>query len=82
MDWYLAGYAVGGAIIGAVELTALFRRRPGTTLSEHWWRWVGIGRPWTVAFAVRRILLGAALAWLFVHLTFGWITLSKPLPWR
>jgi hypothetical protein len=82
VDWYLLGYLAGGLIIGAVELVALFNRRDGDTLSEHVWKWVGIGRRWTIGFTLRRLVVVLFLGWLLLHLTLGWLTPSHPLPWR
>lgn len=72
MDWYLLGYVAGAAVIAAVELVALLNRRPGDTLSEHVWRWIGLGRRWTVTFMLRRAVLAAFLGWLLLHLITGW----------
>lgn len=60
-----------------VEGMALFNSRPGDTLSEHVWAFIGIRRKgddlrqptgWT---RLRRFLVLAFLAWLSVHLLTG-----------
>jgi hypothetical protein len=70
------------AYFTVVEGAALYRSRPGDTLSEHVWMWFGtvrqrpgeLVRPrsgWTQA---RRFVLVAFLAWLSAHfLTGGWV---------
>lgn len=80
MDWYLFGYLAGGLIIGVVELVALLNKRDGDTLSEHVWKWVGVGRHWTVGFTIRRLAVVVFLGWLLFHLSLGWFTPSHPLP--
>jgi hypothetical protein len=72
LDWYLVGYLAGGLVILAVELVALLNRQRGDTLSEHVWRWVGVGRRWTVVFTLRRLVVVVFLGWLLLHLTTGW----------
>ncbi len=55
---------------------ALANSRPGDTLSEHAWAWLGYGGEgslrhpsgWT---RLRRFMLLAGLAWLVVHLLTG-----------
>lgn len=71
--WAWAGWA---AYFLAVEGWALYRSKPGDTLSEHVWAFLGAGRGgrqpsgWTRA---RRFLVLAFLAWLVAHfLTGGW----------
>ena len=57
----------------AIELPAILNRRAGDTLSEHVWLWASVkgkGAWWRI----RRIVLGAFLLWLSVHmLTGGWM---------
>ena len=79
--WTLAwiGWVVYFAV---VEGMALFNSKPGDTLSEHAWAWLGyaatgrgqqgLRRPtgWT---RLRRFILLAGLAWLIVHLLTGGI---------
>lgn len=76
--WLWLGW---GVYFLAVEAAALYDSKPGNTLSEHIWLWLGTqrrrpGEPerqrsgWT---QLRRVLLLAFLAWLVVHfLTGGW----------
>lgn len=55
-----------------VEGVALVRKDKGDTLSEHVWKVLRVrdDRPTPMA-VVGRILLGAGIIWLFVHLVFG-----------
>jgi hypothetical protein len=72
--WAWVGWA---AYFLVVEGMALFNSRPGDTLSEHVWAFIGV-RPagadlrdpsgWT---RLRRFLVLAFLAWLSVHLLTG-----------
>lgn len=69
-----------GAIFCIIEGMALFNSKPGDTLSEHAWAWLGYNAPkgqalklrhpsgWT---RLRRFALLAFLAWLAVHLLTG-----------
>ena len=65
-----------GAVFAVIEGMALFNSRPGDTLSEHAWAFLGIGEGrkrsgWT---QLRRVLLLAFMAWLTAHfLTGGWV---------
>jgi hypothetical protein len=72
-----------GLIFCVIEGMALFNSKPGDTLSEHAWAWLGynaltgndpleLRKPsgWT---RLRRFLLLAFLAWLVVHLLTGGI---------
>lgn len=75
--WAWAGWAVYFLI---VEGMALFNSKPGDTLSEHVWAWLGFSmtgpgaeqlrKPsgWT---RLRRFVTLAGLAWLAVHLLTG-----------
>lgn len=76
-----------GAYFAAVEAVALYQSRqarrrgeqdPRDTLSEHLWYWFGVNRKgigvdrganWWAR--IRRVVLGAALLWLAVHLLTG-----------
>jgi hypothetical protein len=62
---FLAGYLITGIPLLAIELYgALVRRRKGDTISEMYWLVQG-------RFPVAsRVLMGAFLAWLFVHFLF------------
>ncbi|MEU7905872.1 hypothetical protein [Actinoplanes sp. NPDC049118] len=65
-------------LFAVLEGVALARKAPDDTLSEHVWRWFGIGRPgnrptmsgWV---QLRRFALLAGLAWLAFHLLTGGI---------
>lgn len=72
-----------GLIFCVIEGMALFNSKPGDTLSEHAWAWLGYNAltgndplelrspsGWT---RLRRFLLLAFLAWLAVHLLTGGI---------
>jgi hypothetical protein len=72
--WAWIGWGVYFAV---VEGVALFDSKPGNTLSEHFWLWMGYDatgagarRPsgWT---RLRRFLLLAFLAWLVAHFLTG-----------
>jgi hypothetical protein len=72
--WAWAGWAVYFLV---VEGMALFNSKPGDTLSEHVWAFIGIRRKaadprdpsgWT---RLRRFAVLAFLAWLSVHLLTG-----------
>lgn len=72
--WLWIGW---GLIFAVIEGMALFNSKPGDTLSEHGWAWLGYGsregrQPsgWT---RLRRFLILAFLAWLVAHfITGGW----------
>jgi hypothetical protein len=70
--WAWIGWLVYFAV---VEGAALYRSKPGDTLSEHAWAWLGVGEGrsrsgWT---QLRRALLVGFLAWLVLHfMTGGW----------
>lgn len=68
-----------GVVFCVIEGMALFNSKPGDTLSEHAWAWLGYNAlmsndvlrspsGWT---RLRRFLLLAFLAWLSVHLLTG-----------
>lgn len=77
--WAWIGWLI---YFAAVEGAALYRSRPGDTLSEHVWAWFGTQRRrlgeserprsgWT---QLRRFALLTFMAWLFVHfMTGGWV---------
>jgi hypothetical protein len=60
-----------------LEGYALVSKREGDTLSEHVWRWFGIGEngkprpPVTASVRLRRFLLLAFMTWLLVHFMTG-----------
>jgi hypothetical protein len=70
--WAWIGWGVYFAV---VEGMALFNSKPGDTLSEHAWAWLGYARGglrhpsgWT---RLRRFLLLAGLGWLVAHMLTG-----------
>ncbi len=78
--WTLGWYGFIAYFV-LLEGAALYRSRPGDTLSEHVWMWAGTTRGlgptgrqpsgWT---RLRRFLLLAGVAWVSVHfLTGGWV---------
>ena len=83
MSWYTVAWLFWFVFFLAAEGWALFNKRADDTLSEHVWRWFRVQDPrptWLVVAA--RVVLGLFLAWLCLHLTFGWLTPTHPLPWR
>lgn len=80
--WTIAWLAWFAAFL-LIEGWALFNRTEGDTLSEHVWSWwhVHDRRP-TVLVVLARVPLALFLTWLLLHLTFGWLTPTHPLPWR
>lgn len=69
--------AVAGFVIEGI---ALFNSRPGDTLSEHLWAWLGIKRKepnfvtpkWTLR--VVRTIFVSAMLWFILHITTGgWV---------
>lgn len=83
MDWYTAGWLVWILTFFCLEVPALANKRGGDTLSEHTWKWFRVldDRHTPTTWVLRGVLL-LFLGWLFLHLGFGWITPSHPLPWR
>lgn len=83
MAWYTLTWLLWGAAFFLVEGRALFSRRSGATLSEHIWTWFRVldPRPTARTWILRGVLL-VVLGWLFLHLGFGWLTPTHPLPWR
>jgi hypothetical protein len=82
MSWYTWAWLLWLAWFLAVEGVALANKRDGDTLSEHVWKWFHVRDPrptWLVV--VGRIVLGLFLLWLCLHLVFGWLTPTHPLPW-
>lgn len=65
-----------------LEGVALLNKRDGDTLSEQFWRAFRVHdkRP-TKPVIAGRVLLGLFGLWLTIHMTFGTMTLSHPLPW-
>lgn len=82
MDWYTAGWLAWIAAFLLLELPALANKRDGDTLSEHVWRWFRVfdSRHTPLTWALRTTLL-LFLGWLLLHLAFGWLTPTHPLPW-
>lgn len=79
--WVLWWCAWGLAFLLA-EGAALLNKRDGDTLSEQFWRAFRVydSRP-TALIVAARVLLGLFGAWLTIHMVFGTMTLSHPLPW-
>lgn len=65
-----------------MEGVALLNKRDGDTLSEQFWRAFRVHdrRPTPLVIA-GRVLLGLFGLWLTIHITFGTMTPSHPLPW-
>ena len=66
------------AAFGVIEGVALFNAAKDDTLSEHVWKWFGIGRPGnrppvTGSVRLRRFGLLAFLAWIALHFLTGGI---------
>lgn len=81
--WYTVAWIFWLAFFLLVEGVALFNKRPGDTFSEHIWRvWHVFDRRPTALVIVARVPLGLFLLWLLLHLTFGVMTPTHPLPWR
>ena len=79
--WVLAWSALGLAVL-ALEGVALLNKRDGDTMSEQFWRAFHVydARPTKLVIA-GRVILGLFGLWLTIHMTFGTMTLSHPLPW-
>lgn len=67
-------------LFAVIEGVALVRSDRGDTLSEHVWKWIGVGRHGqekpkvTGSVKVRRVALVSFMVWLTLHfLTGGWI---------
>lgn len=74
MVWTLLWVVWIGAFL-AIEGAAFISRRAGATLSEHVWSWFRVNRGWgKPSVAIPRALLLVFLAWLLLHLGFGWLT--------
>jgi hypothetical protein len=73
IGWFIwIGYFV------VLEGWALFRSKPGDTLSEHVWVWFGtqkgdLDRPVTASVRIRRVVLGGFMLWLSIHFLTGGI---------
>lgn len=67
---WIAWAAVAFLSFLGLEIAALVTRGPGSTLSAHLRRWLGIDphRPWAIAGAA---VFTGFLAWLVVHIVFG-----------
>ena len=64
------------AMFGLVEGVALANKSRDDTLSEHVWKWFGIGRPgarptMTGSVQARRFVLLGSLAWVAAHFLTG-----------
>ncbi len=78
--WTIVWLVLGWAAV-VVEGAALFNRRSGDTLSEHFWRWLRVDdpRPTPLVWVLRAGVL-LFCAWLGLHLAFGYFTPSHPWP--
>lgn len=76
MSGYTIAWIIWALAFAAIEGKALLSRQPGTTLSEHIWRWwhVRDPRPTPLVIAGRIVLL-SIMVWLTGHFSFGWWTL-------
>lgn len=63
-------WLIWGGLFAGIEGAAAFNKKPGDTLSEHVWRWVGL-RDKPKGWRYRRAGLFAFLAWLLIHLVTG-----------
>lgn len=79
--WVLWWCAWGLAFLLA-EGAALLNKRDGDTLSDQFWRAFRVhdSRP-TPLVVAGRVILGLFGVWLTIHMVFGTMTLSHPLPW-
>lgn len=82
MSIYVLFWCAWGLAFLVVEGIGLLNRRDGDTLSEQFWRAFHVydRRPTPVVIGAR-VLLGLFGLWLTVHMTFGTMTLSHPMPW-
>lgn len=74
MGW-TAAWVVWLAAFLVIEGAGFVGHQPGASLSEHVWHWFHVTdrRPTALVWLLRGLLL-AFLAWLFLHLGFGWLT--------
>jgi hypothetical protein len=80
MDTFSILWIVWGTAFLVIEGTALFNKKNGDTLSEKTWKIFDILGPRRLWW--KRIVLIVFLVWLLLHLSFGWLTPTHPLPWR
>ncbi|WP_189112234.1 hypothetical protein [Pilimelia terevasa] len=76
MDIWTIGWLAWLGLFVVLEGVALARKAPDDTLSEHVWKWFGIGRPgnrpkFSGWVKFRRFALLAFLAWLVAHFLSG-----------
>ena len=76
MDFWTWAWLAWLALFAGLEGAALARKAPNDTLSEHVWKWFGVGRPgnrpkFTGWVQARRFLLLAFLAWMLAHFLTG-----------
>lgn len=70
MSLYVAAWILWILAFLAIELSALFNRRPGDTLSELVWNLFAIrGKP--LGWQLRRLALALGLVWLVAHFLTG-----------
>lgn len=75
MSWYTVAWLAWIAAFALVEGKALLSKQRGDTLSEHIWAWFRVKdpRPTVLTWVLRSVLL-VFLAWLTLHLGFGWLS--------
>ncbi len=76
MSIWTALWLLWGLFFAIVEGAALFNGEKDDTLSEHVWKWFGIGRNGahpkvTGSIRLRRFMLLAFMAWLAAHFLTG-----------
>lgn len=75
MSGYTIAWLAWLAAFGVIEGVALVSKQPGSTLSEHVWRWFAIQTGSTGKLSgwvlLRRFSLLAGMAWLTVHFLTG-----------
>lgn len=73
MDPYTIGWIVLGLGVLGLELSAIFNKRKGDTLSEHVWKYA-LGNDGTRLAKLRRLGVLSFMVWLTVHfVTRGWM---------
>jgi hypothetical protein len=75
MDGWTVAWLVWLASFVVIEGAAFASGKTGASLSDHVWSWFRIRQGWRrPAVAVPRGVLVLFLAWLLVHLSFGWLS--------
>lgn len=82
MSWWTAGWLVWFSAFAALEGAALLSRAPRASLSDHVWDVFRVRDPRPTGLVIAaRVVLGVFGAWLTLHMSLGWFTLSHPVPW-